>query len=158
MIKQIYQPLVNALNYEKSIIDEIAKVGGTQYNISHLFNFSSSISVTVTGGTVSVLGEISESLSLTSKFTNALESSLTETLSLQPQFINQLESELNATTILTFGSTKSQPLTATLNFSSSVESEFSYLMDFTKNISETISMDKTRVHYVYDGGITLQLP
>ena len=157
MIKQIYQPIINALNYEKSIIDEIAKVP-IEYNISHLFNFSSSISITLIGGTVSILGEISETPTLASEFANAFESQITETLSLQSQFINRLESELNATATLTLDSLKSQPLTATLNFSSSIEAEFSYFMEFAKNISETISMDKTRVHYVYDGGIVLRLP
>ena len=157
MIKQIYQPIINALNYEKSVIDEIAKVP-IEYNISHLFNFSSTISATVCGGAVSLLGEISESLSRTSEFLNTFESQLTETLSLQSQFINQLESKLNVTTTLTTDFLQSQPLTTTLNLSSSVEAEFSYFMEFTKNISKTISMDKTRVHYVYDGGIVLRLP
>jgi len=155
MTNQIYQPLTNALNYEKSIIDEIA-VDATQYNISHLFDFSSELSATLIGGTTSLISEISETPTLTSQFGNTLETQLNESLTLESEFLNRLETEISSTPNLTSTVFQGMFVTGLVNASLSADAEFTYLIDFTKNISETVSMDKRRTHYVWDGGIILR--
>ena len=157
MTNKIYQPIINALNYEKSIINEIA-VGATQYNISHLFDFSSELSATLIGGTTSLISEISETLSLEVILgaDQDLSTELNVIPTLEINFGYGINESIGETLNLSFDSNRYRPIDATLNLTSSIESEFSYLLDFTKNISETISMDKRRTHYVWDGGIILR--
>lgn len=155
MIKQIYQPVINALNYEKSIINEIG-LGTQTYNISHLFDLSPILSATMFGGTTSLVGELSETLSLTSEFTNTFELQLNASTTLESQSINRIEGSMSGIPTLATTIFQGIVVTETINATSTPTAEFRYLMDFTKNISETISMDRRRTHYVWDGGIILK--
>ena len=159
MTKQIYQPVINALNYEKSIIDEIA-VGVIQYDISHIINFSTNVSATLVGGHIDFIltEEISQTITPSMQFAYGLESELTQNLSLQPQFINRFEDVLNVSPSLITSVFQYIGLEGTINFSSSVEAEIGYHIDFTKNMSEYVSREteEKRTHYVWDGGIILR--
>lgn len=125
------------------------------YTIAHSFDFSPTISTIISGGTTSVLGELSETPILTTEFTNRLQPHLNEAVTIESEFRNSMEGTISEVPTLTPTVFQGMILTGVANASLSADAEFTYLWDFTKNISETATMEKTRTHYVWDGGIIL---
>ena len=153
-MKQIYLPLINAINYEKSIIDEIA--GATSYNVSSLLNFSSSVTFLSNGGTTLISKEISGTPTLSYPFVQEIRLTKVIHLNENIQLQNILNASISAFPTLTETIYKCIPLTTTINFTATPICEASYSIEYTQNASEYIYMERERTHYVWDGGIILR--